>query len=100
MKTSEKSIEQYLFDKAKAYGGYALKWVCPSWNGVPDRIVILPGGKIGFIETKSPGKTPKPQQERWQERLQRLGFLAYKADSKEDIDKFLKEINEGRIQKQ
>lgn len=96
---TEKDIEKYLVTKAKAYGGYALKWVCPSWNGVPDRIVILPGGRIGFIETKSPGKTLKPQQERWRERLQRLGFLAYKADSKDDIDEFLREINEGSIQK-
>lgn len=97
---TEKDIEKYLVNKAKACGGYALKWVCPSWTGVPDRIVVLPGGKIGFIETKSPGKPLRPQQERWLERLKSLGFLAYKADSKEAVDGFLKEINEERIQKQ
>ena len=88
----EKEIESYLTEKAKAYGGLALKWVCPSWTGVPDRIVLLPGGKIGFVETKAPGKHPRPQQARWQERLIRLGFKAYTADSKSDIDRILKEI--------
>lgn len=92
---TEKNIEQYLVDKAKACGGYALKWVCPSWTGVPDRIVVLPGGKIGFVETKSPGKTTRPQQERWLERLKSLGFKAYVADSKEAVDIILEEIRTG-----
>lgn len=88
----EKEIENYLTEKAKACGGLALKWVCPSWTGVPDRIVLLPGGRIGFVETKAPGKHLRPQQARWQERLISLGFKAYAADSKSDIDRILKEI--------
>ena len=94
----EKEIEQYLTSQAKKYGGYALKWVCPSWTGVPDRIILMPKGRIGFIETKAPGKEPRPQQLRWQERLRALGFLSFKADNKADIDRYLKIISEGMNQ--
>lgn len=97
---NEKTIEQYLSAKAKECGGFALKWVCPSWTGVPDRIVLLPGGKIGFIETKAPGKPLRPQQERWLERLRSLGFSAYKADSKAAVDQYIKEIQESSKEKQ
>lgn len=93
MKT-EKDIENYLVRKARERGGYALKWVCPSWSGVPDRIVILPKGRIGFIEIKAPGKPLRPQQERWRDRLRALGFKAYKADSEAEIDAYLDEIGE------
>ncbi|MCM1577817.1 MAG: VRR-NUC domain-containing protein [Ruminococcus sp.] len=88
----EKEIERYLSEQAKAQGGLSLKWVCPSWNGVPDRIVLLPSGRICFIETKAPGKRLRPQQKRWQERLVSLGFKAYSADSKADIDEILRKM--------
>lgn len=90
--TRETQIEAYLRDKAKQHGGYALKWVCPSWNGVPDRILLLPGGRIVFVELKSPGKTARPNQLRWQERLKSLGFKAYIADSKKEIDEIFIEV--------
>lgn len=93
--TLEKDIEAYLSKRARDNQGYSLKWVCPSWTGVPDRIIILPGGRIGFIETKKPGKTPSEQQERWLERLRNFGFIAGKADSKADVDRLINEIKEG-----
>ena len=50
----EKDIERALVEKVKKRGGYCLKWVCPGWTGVPDRIVLLPGGKVVFVELKRP----------------------------------------------
>lgn len=88
----EKEIESYLASRVKAYGGLALKWVCPSWTGVPDRIVLLPGGRVAFVETKAPGKYLRPQQARWQERLQKLGFKAFTADTKSAVDKIIQEL--------
>ena len=44
--TLEKDIERKLVDMVKRHGGLCLKWVCPGWSGVPDRIVLLPPGKI------------------------------------------------------
>lgn len=50
--TLEKDIEQKLVKKVRQYGGWCLKWVCPGWAGVPDRIVLLPGGRVIFVEMK------------------------------------------------
>lgn len=58
----EKIIEQHLVKAVKNSGGIAPKQVCPGFDGMPDRLVLLPGGKIGFVEVKAPGKEPRPLQ--------------------------------------
>ena len=58
----EKIIETKLKNQAKNRGGLALKFVSPAFDGVPDRIILMPGGKVGFVEVKAPGKTPSPLQ--------------------------------------
>ena len=58
----EKIIEQHLVKAVKNSGGIAPKLVCPGFDGMPDRLVLLPGGKIGFVEVKAPGKEPRPLQ--------------------------------------
>ena len=55
----EKTVEVYLRNRVKAAGGLALKLVCPGWTGVPDRLILLPGARVYFAETKDLGKTPK-----------------------------------------
>lgn len=52
----EKEVEAALVKAAKKRNGVALKFVSPGLSGVPDRLVLLPDGKIGFIELKAPGK--------------------------------------------
>lgn len=71
----ERDIERKLVGVVKQHGGLCLKWVCPGWSGVPDRIVLLPGGRVVFVETKRPkdGKLSKLQKW-WAETLRRLGF--------------------------
>ena len=58
----EKIIEQHLVKAVKNSGGIAPKLVSPGFDGMPDRLVLLPGGKIGFVEVKVPGKEPRPLQ--------------------------------------
>ena len=58
----EKTIEQNLVKAVKNSGGIAPKLVSPGFDGMPDRLVLLPGGKIGFVEVKVPGKEPRPLQ--------------------------------------
>ena len=58
----EKTIEQHLVKAVKNGGGIAPKLVSPGFDGMPDRLVLLPGGKIGFVEVKAPGKEPRPLQ--------------------------------------
>ena len=59
----EKSIEKKLADAVKKRGGLAPKFVSPGLDGMPDRIVLMPGGRLAFVEVKAPGKKPRPLQE-------------------------------------
>ena len=88
----ESVIEGRLRQEAKKRGGMALKFVSPGMNGVPDRIVLMPGGKMAFVELKAPGKAPRVLQEKRIRQLRRLGFLVYVLDSTERIGGILDEI--------
>ena len=81
----EKTIEQHLVKAVKNSGGIAPKLVSPGFDGMPDRLVLLPGGKIGFVEVKAPGETPRPLQCLRIRTLRRLGFKAFVLDSPEQI---------------
>lgn len=85
MPLSEKVIETYLREQIKKLGGVALKFVSPAFTGVPDRIVLLPGGVLYFVETKAPGKDLRPRQRVVKDLIEKLGFTYYKIDSKEQI---------------
>ena len=76
-KPLEKSIENVLRKAVEAEGGLCLKWVCPGHRGVPDRMILFPGGIIAFVELKRPGAKVKAGglQEWWREKLAGLGFL-------------------------
>lgn len=88
----EKYIEQKLIAAVKNMGGIAPKLVNPGFNGMPDRIVLLPMGRIAFIELKAPGKMMRPLQVRRKSQLEALGFLVYCIDGVEQIDEVLREI--------
>lgn len=88
----EKETEQKLVKAVKEKGGLALKFVCPGFNGVPDRLVLFPGGRIAFIELKAPGKPLRPLQVRRKRQLKSLGFSTYKVDSPDEIGRIIDEI--------
>ena len=85
----EKAVETYLREQVRKAGGLALKLVCPGWTGVPDRLILLPGGRIFFAETKDLGKTPKRRQKYVHSRLRELGFTVFVPDSKEAVDQMM-----------
>ena len=88
----EKQIEQKLVKATKNMGGIAPKFVSPSFDGMPDRIVLLPGGHIGFVEVKAPGEKPRPLQLSRHGLLRRLGFKVYVLDEEQQIGGILDEI--------
>ena len=88
----EKQIEQKLVRAVKNMGGIAPKFVSPGFDGMPDRIVLLPGGHIGFVEVKAPGEKPRPLQEARHGLLRRLGFKVYVLDDERQIEKIITEI--------
>ncbi len=81
----EKAIEQKLVSEVKKRGGICLKWVCPSFDGMSGCIVLLPGGYIGFVEVKAPGKKPRPSQLSRHRILCHLGFKVYVLDNVDQI---------------
>ena len=73
-KMREKEIEKKLVDGIKRLGGCAYKWVSPGRDGVPDRIVVLPGGIIWFVELKTDTGRLSPRQQFQLNFLNSLGF--------------------------
>lgn len=88
----ERQIEAKLVQAVKSMGGIAPKFVSPGLDGVPDRLVLLPGGKMAFVELKASGKTLRPLQVRRKRQLEALGFSVYCIDSTEQIGGILDEI--------
>lgn len=88
----EKEIEAALRKAAKKRNGMAFKFVSPGLSGVPDRLVLLPMGRIGFIELKAPGKKMRKLQEKRKSQLEALGFLVFCLDSKEEVEVVLDAI--------
>ena len=92
MTLREKAIEQKLVRATKNMGGIAPKFVSPGFDGMPDRIVLLQGGHIGFVEVKAPGEKPRPLQLSRHGLLRRLGFKVYVLDEEQQIGGILDEI--------
>lgn len=81
----ERQIEQRLTQAVRKHQGLCPKWVSPGLDGVPDRIILLPGGRIAFAELKAPGKPLRPLQQRRKVQLEALGFRVYVIDNQEQI---------------
>jgi len=88
----ETSIEKKLCDAVRKLGGLCPKFVSPGLDGVPDRIVLLPRGRIAFVELKAPGRKPRPLQVRRMKQIRDLGFPVYCIDSIEQIGGIFDEI--------
>jgi len=88
----EKQIEQKLVRAVMAMGGLCPKLVSPGMDGMPDRLVLLPGGRMAFAELKAPGRKPRPLQLRRMAQLSRLGFRVSVIDGPEQIDEVLQTI--------
>lgn len=88
----ESSVEHRLVTEVKKLGGMAPKFVSPGLDGVPDRLVLLPHGKLAFVELKAPGRKLRPLQVRRKEQLRALGFSVYCIDHPDQIGGILDEI--------
>lgn len=90
----ERVVEQALIQAVEQRGGLCWKFVSPGTAGVPDRIIILPNGKVGFVELKAPGKKPRPLQQWRLEQIQSCDIPAYVIDHPSQIERALHEIQE------
>lgn len=91
----EKDLEAKLRKEVQKRGGLCLKWVCPGWSGVPDRIILLPGGRVHFVEMKRPkGGRLSAMQKWWRDVLTGMGFLHWVIWKQRDLEDFLQYIEE------
>lgn len=88
----EREIERKLVSAVKSRGGICPKFVSPGFDGMPDRVVLLPHGKLGFVEVKRPGEKPRPLQIARHRLLRKLGFLVFVLDGEEQIGGMIDEI--------
>lgn len=93
----EKQLEQKLVKAVRAIGGICPKLVSPGMDGMPDRMVLMPPGRIGFVEVKTPGEMPRPLQIHRHRQLRALGFPVFVLDAPEKIPWVLEEIAAWRM---
>lgn len=92
MKQVESTTEDYLRGQVKLYGGMAIKLLAGSLTGLPDRLILLPGGILFFVELKSEGKKPRKKQLSIHKRLRALGFIVLVIDKKEQVDELFMSV--------
>ena len=93
----EKTIEQKLVRAVKSRDGFCPKLISPGMDGMPDRMVLLPGSHIAFVEVKAPGQKPRVLQKRRHAQLRTLGFQVFVLDDPEQIPGIIEAISDGRI---
>lgn len=91
----EKDIEAKFKARVEKAGAFTYKFASPGRAGVPDRIVLIPGGRIYFVELKRPGGKPRPLQRHVMKKIIKFGFNVRVIDSEEAINEFVSEIIGG-----
>lgn len=91
-KMSEQAIERYLVQSVKEMGGLCLKFTSPGQAGVPDRLIILPGGQVFFAELKAKGGRQSPRQKVMAEKLEQLGCQVQTLFGKEEVQRYLEDL--------
>lgn len=91
---NEKAVEERLVQGVRRLGGEAYKWVSPGQDGVPDRIVIMPGGYVSFVELKDEHGKVSPRQVIQHKKLRNLGAEVMTLFGYDDVDWFLERIAE------
>lgn len=88
---NEKLVERKLTKLVKQNGGLSLKFTSPGFDGVPDRLLLFPGGRAVFAEIKTTGKRPRPLQLHRHEMLRSMGFKVFVVDDIDQIDEIIEE---------
>ena len=94
---TEREIERYFKAQLEKRGALVFKFVSPGQTGVPDRVVLLPGGRVVFAEMKAPGEKPRPLQRAVFARMAKAGHPVYIIDSREAVKKFVEEVMPNEV---
>ena len=91
----EKDIERYLKREIEAMGGLCLKFISPGNAGVPDRLILLPGGRVWLVELKTEAGRVRPLQRWWQKRLQKVGVPSLVIKSRVEAEVYITLLREA-----
>lgn len=94
----EKTLEHKFVMEVKRTGGLAPKLVSPGFDGMPDRLLLLPRGKVAFVEVKAPGQKPRPLQLSRHKLLTGLGFRVFVLDDVRQVGEIISEVMLNEIQ--
>ena len=94
---TEREVERFFKTQLEKRGAIVWKFVSPGQAGVPDRVVLLPGGRGVFAEMKAPGEKPRPLQRAVFSRMARAGHPVYIIDSREAVKKFMEEVMPSEV---
>lgn len=89
---SEKVLEAELRERCKALGWMCIKLTSQYQRGLPDRLILMPGGHVCFAEIKTTGKKPTALQRVTHERLRALGYRVEVVDTTESLDNLIVEL--------
>lgn len=93
----EKTLEKQIREKVKSLGGLALKIASPYFTGLPDRQILMPGGKTYWVELKSKGKKPDERQEIVHDQLEKLGFEVWVISTTEGLLHFFEYLENDQL---
>jgi hypothetical protein len=93
----EHQVEDLLRRRVKKHGGYCIKWV-PVIAGLPDRLVLLPGGRIFLVELKAPHGRMRPVQVVWHRRFAKIGVPVVVLHSKPEVERWVDEQSRPVVQ--
>jgi streptogramin lyase len=88
----ERDIERHLVRRVAERGGVAYKWVSPGRVGVADRIVMLPGGRVWFVELKTATGRLSPLQKVFAADMARMGMNYLVLRTKGEVDELLQRV--------
>jgi len=91
VREDEKSLDRAMRERVKGMKGLYIKLLTDLMRGLPDRLMLLPGGYLAFIEVKGKGKKPTPIQISVMNKLSKLGFRTYVLDSRCKLDLIIRD---------
>lgn len=93
----ERDVEKKFREGMESLGCMVFKFVSPGKAGVPDRLVVMPGGRCLFVELKRPGGKLRPLQTFWKTRLEAQGADYFVVDSFEGVEQVMRAVVEESV---